>query len=80
MVDVHLVVQDERVIAIAPVVADARLAIDDQRIDAQLLEARGDRKPGLSAADHEHGRVAVGIGDGCCLRPSSQLGPRKSRE
>ena len=62
----HLVVQDQRVIALAPVVADARFAVDDQRIDLQLREARGDRKPGLSAADDEHSRVAIGIlGGGC---------------
>ena len=57
----HLIVQDQRVIALAPVVADALFAIDDQRIDLQLREARGDRKSGVSAADHEHIRVAIGI-------------------
>ena len=61
MVDVHLVVQDQRVIALAPVVADARFTIHDQRIDPQLREASGDRKPGLSPADNEHGGIAVGI-------------------
>ena len=57
----HLVVQDQRVIAVAPVVTDAPFAVDDQRVDLQLREARGDRKPGLSAADNEHGRLAVDI-------------------
>ena len=57
----HLVVQRQRVIALAPVVADARLAVDDQRVDLQLLQARRDRKPGLAAADHQHGRIAVGV-------------------
>ena len=52
-------------VALAPVVADALLAIDDQGIDVQLLQARGDGKPGLSAADDKHGRVAVGIAGGC---------------
>ncbi len=33
VVDLHLVVQDQRVIALAPVVADARFAVDDQRIE-----------------------------------------------
>ena len=61
VIDVHLIVQRQRVVALAPVVADARFAVDDQRVDVQLLQARGDRKPGLSAADDEHGRVAVGI-------------------
>ena len=56
VIDLHLIVQRQRVIALAPVVADARLAVDDQRIDLQLLQPRRDRKPGLSAADHQHGR------------------------
>jgi hypothetical protein len=64
MVDVHLVVQDQRVIAVAPVVADARCTVDDQGIDAQLRQAGGDRKPGLPPTDNEHGRVAVAIGNG----------------
>jgi hypothetical protein len=38
-----------------------RLAVDDQRIEVQLLAPRRDRKPGLSAADHQHGRIAVEI-------------------
>ena len=59
MVHVHLVVQRERVVALAPVVADARPAIDDQRIDLQLCKARGDREPGLPAAHHEHHRIAL---------------------
>ena len=42
VIDVHLIMQNEGVIALAPVVADPRFAIDDQRIDAQLSEARGD--------------------------------------
>src|SRR5262249_184772 len=50
---------DQRVIAFAPVVADARFTVHDQRIDAQLRQARGDRKSGLSPADDEHRGVAV---------------------
>ena len=65
VIDLHLVVQRQRVIALAPVVADARLAIDDQRVDLQLREPRRDREPGLPAADDQHGRVAVGVGGGC---------------
>jgi hypothetical protein len=33
MVDVHLVVQNQRVISLAPVVADARFTVRDQSID-----------------------------------------------
>ena len=40
---------------------DARFAVHDQGIDLQLREARGGRKPGLAAADDEHGRIAVEI-------------------
>ena len=62
VVDVRLVVQRQRVIALAPVVADARMAVDNQRIDAQLPEPRGDRQPGLAAADNEDGGIAVFVG------------------
>src|SRR4029434_6106465 len=51
----------QRVVALAPVVADALFAIDDQRVDIQLLQPRGDREAGLAAADPEHGGSAVGI-------------------
>ena len=57
----RLVVQDQRVITFAPVVADARFTVHDQRIDLQLREAGGDRKPGLSPTDHEHRRIPVDI-------------------
>src|SRR6059058_2387929 len=46
----------------APVVADACVAVDDQRVDAKLLQACGNRETGLSAADNEHGGIAVGVG------------------
>jgi hypothetical protein len=62
VVDVHLVVQCERVVTPAPVVADPRPAVDDQRVDLELAEARGHREAALSAADHEHRRIAVFIG------------------
>ena len=61
MVDVRLVVQDQRVIALAPVVADARFTVHDERVDIQLRKAGGDRKPGLPAPDDEHGRVALRV-------------------
>src|SRR4029077_3686230 len=49
------------VIALAPIVADALFAIDDQRVDVQLLQPRGDAQAGLAAADDEDRGVAVGI-------------------
>jgi hypothetical protein len=45
MIDLHLVVQRQRVIALAPVVADARLAIDDQRVDAELVSRAAIERP-----------------------------------
>ena len=41
VIDMHLIMQNEGVIALAPVVADPRFAIDDQCVDAQLGEACG---------------------------------------
>ena len=44
VIDVHFVVQGERVVAQAPVVADALVAVDDQRVDAESVEPRRDRR------------------------------------
>jgi hypothetical protein len=57
VVDVHFIVQRQRMIARAPVVADAFVPIDDQRVDAKLMKARRNRKSGLPATDDEHGGV-----------------------
>ena len=57
-----LVVQHQRVIALAPVVADALAAIDDERVDAECGQPRGGRKSGVAAADDEHRGIAIGIG------------------
>ena len=46
-------------IALAPVVADALVAVDNQRIDTELMQARGDRQPGLSSADNNDGWVVI---------------------
>src|SRR6185436_3989527 len=84
MVDVHLVVQRQRVIALAPVVAGARPAVDDQGVDLALAEARRNRKACLPAA--EPAVLVVGGGQAGLsiaarlLRRSSQFGPPKSRE
>ena len=61
VIDLHLVVQGQRVIAIAPVVADALFTVHDQRIDLQLRQACGDRKSGLSPAHDQHNRIPVDI-------------------
>ena len=49
--------QRQRVITIAPVVTDARFTVHNQRIDLQLRQACGDRKPGLPAAHNQHNRI-----------------------
>ena len=71
MINVNFVVQRQRVIALAPIVADARVAIDDQRVDADLLQPRGDAEPGLAAADDQHRRIAVAIS----ALPRETVGP-----
>ena len=38
------------------------MAVDDQRVDAELRKPRGDGEAGMAAAHHQHGRIAVGIG------------------
>ena len=76
VIDLHLIVQRQRVVAVAPVVADARLAVDDQRVDLQLRQPRRDRQPRLPAADHQHVRVAVRIG----LRRLAQVEPVRPAE
>ena len=63
VIDRRLVMQLEAVIAQPPVVADALLPVDDQRIEAQplQLDRRGD--PGMSAADHQNIGLAPFEGD-----------------
>ncbi|MGB9063126.1 MAG: hypothetical protein WCC80_07005 [Pseudolabrys sp.] len=38
------------------------MPVDDQRIDAMLMQARGNRKSGLAAPDNDHRGIAVVIG------------------
>jgi hypothetical protein len=59
--DVHLVVQRQRVITVAPVVADAVPTVRDQRIDLQRAQACRDRKAGLAPAHDEHDRIPIEI-------------------
>ena len=53
VIDEHLVVQRQRVIALAPIVADTRMPVDNERVDAKSTKARGEGEPGLSRA-HDH--------------------------
>src|SRR4029078_469939 len=68
---VHFIVQRQRMIARAPVVADAVVPIDDQRVDAELMKARRNRQSGLAAADDNYGGIAFGK---CTLFPQT-VGP-----
>ena len=62
MIDEHFVVQGQRVIAIALVIADARVALHDQSVDVKLAETRRDGEPRLPAADDDYRGIAIGIG------------------
>ena len=57
--DARLVVQRQRVITAAPAVADPRFSVDDERIDAEQRQPRGNGEPRLRRAHHQHGRVTV---------------------
>ena len=48
-------------IAVAPVVTDALFTIHDQRIELQLSQACGDRKPGLPPTHDQHNRIPLDI-------------------
>ena len=64
MVDLHLVVQSERVVTQAPVVTNPVFFVDDQCIHTQVAEPRSYRKSGVAAADHNYGGIAVRISPG----------------
>ena len=61
MVDVDLVVQRQRMVANAPVVADPRKAIDNERIDIELNQPSGDSQSVLAGADDQHCGIAIGV-------------------
>ena len=61
MINVYVIMQNQCVITLAPIVADPRFAIDDQRIDTQLYKGCGHRKPGLSSTDNQHGGITVSV-------------------
>jgi hypothetical protein len=43
MIDMRFVVQRQRMITLAPIVADPLVPVDDQRVDAELMQARRNR-------------------------------------
>jgi len=59
VVQLDLVVQRQRAIAIAPDVANLRLPFHHEGIDAQQPQPRGDREAVVPAPHHQHGRFAA---------------------
>jgi hypothetical protein len=57
----HLIMQNQRMITVPPIVADAMLTIDNQRIYAQLCQARSDREACLASTDDKDGGIVVTI-------------------
>ena len=60
-------------IALAPVVADTLVAIDDEGRDAQHFEAGGSDEADVAGADDEHGRLQLWVGH--LQLVAAQLGP-----
>ena len=54
-----LIMQGQGVIAVTPIIANAAVLIDDQRVDAKLGQAGRNRQPGLPATNDQNRRVAV---------------------
>ena len=52
------VVQAERLVAAAPLVARSRVLVEDDRRHAELAQARAEADPALAAADHDDVRLA----------------------
>ena len=65
--------QTQLVVALAPVVADTLVAVDDQGGDAQHLEAGGGDEAGVAGADDENGRLQLRVGQ--LLLVAALLGP-----
>ena len=69
------VVQAERLVALPPGVAGARVLFDDERADIKALQARGERDAALAAADDEDVGLASGAELGGFCLPA--LGPAR---
>ena len=52
-------------IALAPIIADAPVLFDHQRIQPKLAKPRGNAKPRLARTNHQHNGVSAG--EGFCL-------------
>jgi len=62
VIDLYLVMQRQRMVAIAPVVSDARLAVHESACRPAICFRRAAmQSPDCSAADDQDGRIMVGI-------------------
>ena len=55
----HLVMQRQRMIALAPIIPDATMLFDHKRIQPKLTKPRRNPKPRLARANYQHNRVAT---------------------
>ena len=56
--------QRQRVITLAPAIADTRPLLNDQRVNPKLIEPGGDRQARLGPADHKNRRFVVFVSGG----------------
>ena len=59
VVHMHLVMQRQRMIALAPIIPDATMLFDHKRIQPKLTKPRRNPKPRLARANYQHNRVAT---------------------
>ena len=76
MIDMHFVVQGQRMVAFAPIVADPFVSVDDQRVDVELTEPGGDVETGLPGTDDNDLWIAIFI----CLCGFALIEPIRSPE
>ena len=76
MIDMHFVVQGQRMVAFAPIVADPFVPVDDQRVDVELTEPGGDVETGLPGTDDNDLWIAIFI----CLCGFALIEPIRSPE
>ena len=75
MIDMHFVVQGQRMVAFAPIVADPFVPVDDQRV-VELTEPGGDVETGLPGTDDNDLWIAIFI----CLCGFALIEPIRSPE
>ena len=63
MIHLHLVVQRQGVVTVAPVVADPLVFLKNKRVHVELPQSGGNRKSGLSGPDDDNGGTSFFIAD-----------------